>query len=43
VLHPGILGVLLGFDATQPAIAQVLNAAGDPIDVPLATTRSSEF
>ena len=36
VLHPGILGILLRFDARQAAVVQVLKAIRDPIDVLLA-------
>src|SRR5215813_2957504 len=36
VLHPSILGILLGLDAREPMIPQVLQAIRDPIDMLLA-------
>ena len=36
VLDPGILGSLLGLDALQPIVAQMRQAAGDPVDMLLA-------
>src|SRR4051812_19298987 len=36
MLHPEILCILLSFDARQAAIAQVLEAIGDPVHVLLA-------